>query len=677
MALRPTTYRPLVEPEMFEPLLPEPENMGGPARAVLPAAPPVMVKPAPVIPAAPAPLPVTSMVIPQAPPPPPPAPPPPPVTPQFADLFPNGLDQETLGALLSTAPGAVVSPAASQPGPGAGLVTTPGGGQGFYFYTDKGRLAGYDGKGGFIAVDPNAQYRLWDERGDNKVIVSGTGQDALQQIYNTANQFNTEQGNKANWGIERLNPATGKWERIAENDPAKNIGGKIADIALPVAGAILLPGVGGALGGALGAGLGAAGGSALSSIAQGRSLEDTLLRAGISGVAAGGLSAVGGAPFLGATQAPTQAVTQTAAEVGLQAGTQGLASGASQSLAPVVIDAAGNLILTGAREAATGALGSALGSAAGSALGSLVSAPTAPAQPTPAPEPTPEIVVTPTPETPPLNIVAGALPGAGAALPAVIPETIGNPIEVVEQRPVEERPAETPPIVPPVNPLIPETIGNPIDVVRPRPAPPSGINLGPIAPALPNLIPSGVPTPDITPEIVVPGKRPTSFDLAPVAPIAPVLPNLIPSSVPTPDVTPEIVVTGERPPLPEGFDPGPIAPVLPNLIPNSVPTPNLNGNSLLDEIIKYYTLGSGALDLLGGALGGGGAATTPYVSQLGPAPAFSRGAFTPFTGDYETYGFGPEFNFFGGAPAPAPTPTAPDMSILPPRANPNWGGGIV
>jgi hypothetical protein len=95
-------------------------------------------------------------------------------------------------------------------------------------------------------------------------------------------------------------------------------------------------------------------------------------------------------------------------------------------------------------------------------------------------------------------------------------------------------------------------------------------------------------------------------------------------------------------------------------------------NSLLDEIIKYYALASGGLDLLGGALGGRGSsgAGTPYTSQLGPMPTFGRSAFTPFTGDYETYGFGPEWNFFGGTPPP--TPSGPPAGILPPAANPNF-----
>lgn len=94
-------------------------------------------------------------------------------------------------------------------------------------------------------------------------------------------------------------------------------------------------------------------------------------------------------------------------------------------------------------------------------------------------------------------------------------------------------------------------------------------------------------------------------------------------------------------------------------------TPTSDQNSLLDEIMKYYTLGSFGLDALGGLLGGSGSGgtTTPYVSQLGAMPTFARGGFTPYTGDYETYGFGPEFNFFGGQ---ATTTTGPTASLLNP-----------
>ena len=392
---------------------------------------------------------------------------------------------------------------------------------GFQFMTDRGRQAGFGAnRSGFIAADPNAQYRMFDERGKNRVVAEGTGVDALQNIYNLANQFNTEQGKKANWGIERLNPETGKWERVAENDPAKNIVGKIADVALPVAGAFLLPGVGGVLGGALGAGLGAAGGSALSSVAQGRSLEDTLLRAAISGVASGGASAIGGAPFIPAS-APSGAGGALAGSA-LGAGTMGLTGAKLAGLLP-------EIVVPGV----SGAAGAGIGAGIGAGVGA----------------------------------VGGAALSGGSAMDQSLP-------------------AES--------------------------------------------------------EIVVETARP-----APLDSFAPQLAASLGASA---------------------------APALPNLTQTPVNVPNPSGNSLLDDIIKYYSLGSAGLDLIGGALGGGGGGggqMTPYTPRLGDMPAFTRGAFTPFAGDYETYGFGPEFNFFGGAPAP--TPTAPAFGLLPPAAMPGLG----
>lgn len=181
--------------------------------------------------------------------------------------------------------------------------------------------------------------------------------------------------------------------------------------------------------------------------------------------------------------------------------------------------------------------------------------------------------------------------------------------------------------------------------------------------------PPAQPAPE--PEIVVPGDRPAlpaGFD---PGSIAPVLPNLIQSvATPTPDVSPEIVVERDRAPTSFEEPPAVLPPVVPDF--TNLPQPDVSvpeQNSLLDEIIKYYSLGSGVLDLLGGAFGGGGGGQiAPYTSSLGPMPTFTRGGFTPFTGDYETYGFGPEFNFFGGQPAP--TPTAPAFGLLPPAAMP-------
>lgn len=227
--------------------------------------------------------------------------------------------------------------------PAAAPVAAP---TGFQFMTDRGRQAGYGtNKSGFIAADPNAQYRMYDERGKNKIVAEGTGVDALQNIYTLANQFNKDQGKKANWGIERLNPETGKWERVAENDPAKNVVGKIADVALPIA-ASFIPGVGPVLGAALG--------SAASSVAQGRSLENTLLRAGLSAASAGAVGATGLDTTLGgvlgdiggtlAGKTVEEAAKQTAAKAGEQIVVTGLSKalqGAGSALGQAALTQAG------------------------------------------------------------------------------------------------------------------------------------------------------------------------------------------------------------------------------------------------------------------------------------------------------------------------------------------------
>lgn len=123
----------------------------------------------------------------------------------------------------------------------------------------------------------------------------------------------------------------------------------------------------------------------------------------------------------------------------------------------------------------------------------------------------------------------------------------------------------------------------------------------------------------------------------------------------------EIKVTAQPKPTPyDSLIASVIGGVAPTLLNPNISKPTTttgNKNSTLDDILKYYTLGSGLLDLLGG--GGGGARqpvpSSAYGSLLGGVPNFGRGPFTPYPGDYEKYAFGPEWNFFGGAPASTPT----------------------
>lgn len=115
----------------------------------------------------------------------------------------------------------------------------------------------------------------------------------------------------------------------------------------------------------------------------------------------------------------------------------------------------------------------------------------------------------------------------------------------------------------------------------------------------------------------------------------------------TPPVTPPPLSLGDIATLPAAAT---LAPNTSNITEPSTLKPG--EDNLLRDIMRYYSLGSGVLDAFGVGQGGGAGGAgmgAPYTSQLGVLPTFTRGAFTPFQGDYETYGQGPEFNFFGGA----------------------------
>lgn len=109
-----------------------------------------------------------------------------------------------------------------------------------------------------------------------EVIYSGTGYEGARAAIDAANSLSMSAGNKANWDIQVTRPGGSVFESVSTDRPNSRTLGLLADIALPIAGSFI-PGVGPVLGAALGSGA--------SSVAQGRSLEDTLMRAAI---AAGG-----------------------------------------------------------------------------------------------------------------------------------------------------------------------------------------------------------------------------------------------------------------------------------------------------------------------------------------------------------------------------------------------------
>lgn len=235
--------------------------------------------------------------------------------------------------------------------------------------------AAYTNDGGFagaVMVAPGQKVRLVDKMtGD--VVFEGIGPEGAQLATSAANAISRDLGRTAAWAIQKPTDEGG-WVSMAEErwDPKKQSAlGKLADFALPILGAILMPVTGG-MSAFLAAGLGSAAGSALSSVAQGRPLDETLKRAAIAGVTAGVGAKV--APMLGkalaASESPAgQALSQAYSKVmnPLNAGTTAVrgAAGNVGNVIGDVFDAAGNLIVRGGGSAATSATGGALGSIGG------------------------------------------------------------------------------------------------------------------------------------------------------------------------------------------------------------------------------------------------------------------------------------------------------------------------
>lgn len=220
--------------------------------------------------------------------------------------------------------------------------------------------------------------------------------------------------------------------------------------------------------------------------------------------------------------------------------------------------------------------------------------------------------------------------------------------------------------------------GNIIEVVKGAGSAAAGLG-STAAAAAPSILKAGQPTSTTTnpnDTLIVTGQRPlTPFEQA----FSNWLPTIAATPTPSP-TTPQgetgdvIEVVGPRPTTSPNLETllGPVA-TIPggltdgNILPSEKPA---DTTSTLDDIRTWVNRASTAstlLGVLGDAMRGGGAGTgvtTPYTSVLGPAPSFGRGAFTPYTGNYETYGFGPEFSFFGQAPAQ--TTTGPMASLLNP-----------
>lgn len=92
---------------------------------------------------------------------------------------------------------------------------------------------------GRVIADPNAQYRLVDVSGGNKVIYSGTGTDALQAIHALTPEYSKDATSQ--WRIESLGSGSKDWQSTPAFKPDQSSGfGKWLLSVLPM---VVIPGL--------------------------------------------------------------------------------------------------------------------------------------------------------------------------------------------------------------------------------------------------------------------------------------------------------------------------------------------------------------------------------------------------------------------------------------------------
>jgi hypothetical protein len=210
---------------------------------------------------------------------------------------------------------------------------------------------------GFVPVDPNATYRLVSGGTGGEVVYSGAGANGLRNVFQQANDLTLADPTNAYWGVEVLDPATGQYNRVAENRGPNGLGiiGDIAGFALPIAAAI-------ATGGAS-LGVQIAAGAAAGGLGGFLSGKDILTSALLSGATAGlgnvtGLNEAVGGVLNNAGNAVSNAFSNAFASGAANQAVSGAAG-------DIVVNALSNL----AQGVGAGVVQGAVGGAAGGATG--------------------------------------------------------------------------------------------------------------------------------------------------------------------------------------------------------------------------------------------------------------------------------------------------------------------
>lgn len=511
--------------------------------------------------------------------------------------------------------------------------------------SNQGRTTASYGTGNNLVVAPDTPVRLVNNA-TGEVVYSGVGYEGAQAAIDAANALSASAGKKANWDIQVAGPTMQGFQSVSTDRPDVSGLGILADVALPVAASLLVPG-----GGFLGTILPAAAGSAVSSVAQGRNLENTLLRAALAGGGAG-LGELAFAPAQVASQATTQAATQAGTQAAGQAATQAAASAVPSAVGDIVVTALGGI---------PAAVGGAFGGLATSLLPSVFDAAQlnniSAVNQTPAAEPVSDYVVTaqvPAAATP-APTIPGILPQATPTTPAFNPAEDIVATAQTQTQPVTPTPVILPPItttnVPPPNPAE--------DIVAT-----AQTQTQPVTPTPVVLPPATTPAASTT---TTPAPNPAE-DLTLTAQTQPT--SLLPAALLTPAAVAAAATANAA-----GATTTAAEQAATRTTPTAEETAALNAGAgaggvlgtglTATQLATLASLGvSGLSSLFGGGSGAGAGAGTPYVSALGAMPNFApRTLVNPNITDYERYGFGPEALFFSGgqaintsAPTAATTP---------------------
>lgn len=306
---------------------------------------------------------------------------------------------------------------------------------------------------------------------DGQVLYEGSGEEAVNKAADIVDTLNQAYGAGATWKLQTKPEGAADFSTVSQDTVAKNKKtalNSFLDVALPLAGGLLVPGLG-LLGGVAGAAAGSGGASLLNSAMQNQSLDQAIKTALINAAGAGAGNYIGG-QVAGALQGAGSAgaelskaggalvnangnfVGSGALDALAQSFGQGAAQTVGQTAAPIIVNAA------------TQGLGSALGAGVGSVLAggvapNMVSEAVVNAQPNQPVTPTPGVPVTlPTDVSPavvsPTQPTQPNTPVPGVVLPPP-PVTLPADNTQVDEIVVEAKPKPTPPVVaPPVTPPV-------------------------------------------------------------------------------------------------------------------------------------------------------------------------------------------------------------------------------